>query len=126
MPSPAIDPYPPDIPDDADLSVSVHISLFPSVQRARADNLFLHQRASMLTMSHEIENRLANSATPGVVFSGFQSISKFTPRSTAITNLRPSGIRYLYLGSPISRRQLHPGLPLLRYPSAMRWRGSGS
>lgn len=125
MPSPAIDPYPPDIPDDADLSVSVHISLFPSVQRARADNLFLHQRASMLTMSHEIENRLANSATPGVVFSGFQSISKFTPQIDRYHKLAALGHQVFVFGIPDQPPPTTPGITFVeiseRHALAREW-----
>lgn len=91
MPSPEINAYLHKLSGRSDLAVSVHFSLFPAVQRARTDHLFLHQRAGMVTMSHEIEKQLEAASQPGILFSGFQLFSRFRPQAARYHRIAEQG-----------------------------------
>jgi signal transduction histidine kinase len=125
MPSPEINAHLPEISGGSDLAVSLHFALFPTVQLARADNLFLHQRASMVTMSYQIEDQLLQARQPGVIFSGFQHLSRFIPQAGRYQQIAARGHQVYVFGIADQKPESFPGIHFVelteRHALAREW-----
>lgn len=110
MPSQETDAYLDSLSQQAERTVSVHFSLFPSVQHARSDQTFLHQRAAMLVMSFEIEEHFQAAAAPGTLFSGFQQFSKFIHHADWYRQIAEKGHRVIVFGIPDVEPPAIPGI----------------
>ncbi|MFN2196354.1 MAG: ATP-binding protein [Anaerolineales bacterium] len=91
-------------------AVSVHFSLYPTVQHARADQIYLHRRPAMRVMSHEIEKHFQAASTPGTLFAGFQRYSNFSRHTRQYQQIAEAGHRVIVFGIPDIQPPQIPGV----------------